>query len=204
MFWARPELELLATHYRSIKDRKSAFEIDAALSFIDNEYKEMLSVLPSILPHSITFEFLWAILPSDCLVVGKDSLGFISMWCVRNHFVEETQCGIFLAMAAEHLVWDGAKVGTVEEKLTIPIFTGVKLISDLPYIPLKHHQRRNAVIESVRERSRKALEFWKPGFRHLEHHGTGLAELYDKVEPYPVGTQLESRDDKEQKCLSNR
>lgn len=42
------------------------------------------------------------------------------------------------------------------------------------------------MIEEVRERSGRALMFWTPEFRHLEHSGTGLAEVYDKVEPYPV------------------
>lgn len=186
MFWARPELEMLAEHYRSIKDKQSAFEIDAALKFIDSEYEDMISVLPSLVPHSITFAYLWAILPPDCLVVGKDPLDFDSMWCVRNHFVEKTQDGVFLTMNAERLVWDGAKVGRVEHTLLIPIFTGVKPVSDLPYIPLKYHQRREAVIQSVQERSSKALEFWKPEFRHQEHQGIGIAEVYDKVEPYPV------------------
>jgi hypothetical protein len=187
MFWARPELDLLAAHYRSINDKKATFEMDAALSFIDSEYSEMLSILPTLLPHSITFEYLWAILPSDCLLVGKNRLNFDSIWCVRSHVVEKTQEGIFLNMTAEYLVWDGTKVGRVDQALRIPIFTGVKLISDLPYIPLKYHPRREDVIREVKERSSKALEFWKPEFRHQEHHGTGIAEVYDKVEPYPVG-----------------
>jgi hypothetical protein len=187
MFWARPELALLAAHYRSIKDKRATFEMDAALSFIESEYSEMLSILPTLLPHSITFEYLWTILPSDCLVVGKNRLNFDSIWCVRSHTVQETQEGIFLTMTAEYLVWDGAKVGRVDQALRIPLFTGVKLINDLPYIPLKYHLRRDAMIREVRKRSSKALEFWKPRFRHQEHHGTGIAEVYDKVEPYPVG-----------------
>lgn len=190
MFWARPELEMLVEHYRSVKDRQSAFEIDAALSFITSEFEEMLSVLPTLLPHSITFEYLWAILPPDCLVVGKDYLNAHCMWCVRNHAVERTQDGIFLIINAEYLMWDGSKVGKVGTTLHIPLFSGIKLISDLPYIPLKYHERRDEIISIVRERSSKALEFWTPDFRHMEHHGTGIAEVYDKVEPYPVSGEF--------------
>ncbi|KAF2118078.1 P-loop containing nucleoside triphosphate hydrolase protein [Lophiotrema nucula] len=190
MFWARPELELLVEHYRSVQDRQSAFEIDAALKFIASEFEELLSVIPTLLPHSITFEYLWAILPPDCLVVGKDYLNFHCIWCVRNHSIEQTQDGVFLTMNAEYLMWDGSKVGKVETALRIPLFAGVKLISDLSYIPLKYHQRRGEIIKSVRERSSSALEFWTPEFRHLEHHGTGIAEVYDKVEPYPFSGRV--------------
>jgi hypothetical protein len=187
MFWARPELDMLASHYRATKDKKATFEMNAALSFIDSEYNDMLSILPTLLPHSITFEYLWTILPSDCLVVGKNRLNFDSIWCVRSHAIEKTQEGMSLTMTAENLVWDGTKVGAVSQTLRVPMFTGIKLISDLSYIPLKYYPNRDAIIEEVRKRSSKALEFWKPEFRHQEHHGTGIAEVYDKVEPYPVG-----------------
>jgi hypothetical protein len=183
MFWARPELEMLAEHYRNVKDRGGSFEIEAALSFITSEFKEMTIILPSLVPHFISFEYLWAILPPDCLVVGKDPLNFDRIWCVRSHFVEESRDGISLTMNAESLMWDGSKVGKVETTLRIPLFSGNKLISDLPYAPLKYHRKREEVIESVRERANKALEFWIPEFRHMEHQGTGLAEMYDKVEP---------------------
>ncbi|KAF2729071.1 P-loop containing nucleoside triphosphate hydrolase protein [Polyplosphaeria fusca] len=190
MYWARPELEMLVEHYRSVKDRQSAFEIDAALSFIASEYEGMLSVIPTLLPLSITFEYLWAILPPDCLVVGKDFLNFDSMYLVRNHSIERTQEGIFLIMNAEYLMWDGSKVGKAGTALRIAVFAGVKLISDLPYIPLKYHQNREEIIENVRERSSRVLQFWTPEFRHMEHHGTGIAEVYDKVEPYPFSGRV--------------
>lgn len=186
MLWARPELEMLAEHYCNVKDRAASFEIDAALSFITSEFEEMEIILPSLIPHSISFEYLWAILPPDCLVVGKDPLNFDRIWCVRSHFVEESRDDIFLTTNAESLMWDGSKVCKVETTLRIPLFSGNKLIGDLPYTPLNYYRKREEVIESVRERASKAPEFWIPEFRHMEHQGTGLAEMYDKVEPYPV------------------
>lgn len=122
--WARPELEMLSDHYHSIGDDKAAFEIDAALSFVTTEFQELLDVIPTLLPHSITFEYLWAIIPPDCLVVGKDVLNFPCMWCVRSHSAKRMEDGIFLVMNAEYLMWDGTKVGKVERSLRIPFFRG--------------------------------------------------------------------------------
>lgn len=146
----------------------------------------MIPILPSLIPHSITFEYLWTLLPPDCLVVGKDALDSDSMWSVRSHNVEQTQEGVMLIMKAENIVWDGTKVGNVKQTLQIPLFTGLKLIRDLPYVPLKFHPQREAVMQRVRGRSAKALKFWKPQFQHREHDGAALAEVYDKVEHYPV------------------
>ena len=189
MFWARPELDILAKHYQLVGDKIGIFEINAALKFIESEYKETISVLPSLVPHSITFEYLWTLLPSDCLVVGKNALDFDSIWNVRSHSVQQMQDGFFFVMSAEYIVWDGVKAGNVRQTLRIPAFNGLKLIQDLSYIPLEYHPRREVVMQRVLKRSAKALEFWQPQFRHQEHHGTGLAEVYDKVEQYPVGTQ---------------
>ncbi|KAJ2996676.1 hypothetical protein NUW58_g899 [Xylaria curta] len=184
MYWALPELEMLAKHYRSVKNNVATFEFNAALKFIESEFGEMISELTSLVPHSITFKHLWALLPPDCLVVGKDALDFDSIWCVREHSVQKTQEGIFLLMDAERVVWDGSKAGNVRETLAIPIFNGIKQIQDLSYIPLKYHPQREAVMQCVLERSAKALTFWHPEFRHQEHHGIGLAQVDKEVEFY--------------------
>ncbi|KAK8238708.1 P-loop containing nucleoside triphosphate hydrolase protein [Phyllosticta capitalensis] len=190
LFWARPELEILADHYRSVEDHTGIFEIDSSLKFIASHYEEMIPILPSLIPHSITFEYLWTLLPPDCLVVGKDALDSDSMWSVRSHNVEQTQEGVMLIMKAENIVWDGTKVGNVKQTLQIPLFTGLKLIRDLPYVPLKFHPQREAVMQRVRGRSAKALKFWKPQFQHREHDGAALAEVYDKVEHYPFSGRV--------------
>jgi hypothetical protein len=46
---------MLLEHYEMVQDTVSAFEIDAALKFVTTEFEELQSVLPSLLPHSITF-----------------------------------------------------------------------------------------------------------------------------------------------------
>lgn len=122
-------------------------------------------------------------------MVGKNSLDLDSIWRVRSHSVQNTQMGILLVMYAEYLMWDGEKVGSVKDTLQIPGFNGLKQISELPYVPLKYHEDRDGIMKTVLERSRKVLKFWKPEFSHEEHHGTGLAQVYDQVERYPVSCQ---------------
>lgn len=177
---------MLLEHYQSIREKQAMFEISAALKFIESEYEEMISVLPSLLPHAITFEYLWAILPPDCLVSGTDTLGFDTIWCVRSHEVQETREGTFLVINAENIMWNGVRIGTTERPFKIPAFVGIKAIGDLPYIPLKYHPKREVVIQRVLDRSFKALEFWKPQFGHIEYDGAGLAEVHGEVEHYPV------------------
>ncbi|KAI0164351.1 P-loop containing nucleoside triphosphate hydrolase protein [Hypoxylon sp. FL1284] len=185
LYWARPELELLADHYRGINDENATFEMDAAFKFIEGEFKEMISVLPSLVPHSITFGYLWALLPPDCLVVGKDALDSDSIWSMRSHSIQKMQDGVFFVMDAEYITWDGTRVGNVRQALRIPLFSGLKPIQDLAYIPLKYHPQKDSIKRQVLKRSAKALRFWKPQFSHQEHHGTGLAEVYEKIEKYP-------------------
>ena len=182
-------MKLLSEHYASVNDKKALFEINSALRYVDSEFEDLLPVLSSMLPHSITFNYLWTILPPDCLVVGKNSLDLDSIWRVRSHSVQNTQMGILLVMYAEYLTWDGEKVGSVKDTLQIPGFNGLKQIRELPYVPLKYHEDRDGIMQTVLERSRKVLKFWKPEFSHEEHHGTGLAQVYDQVERYPVSCQ---------------
>ncbi|PVI00677.1 P-loop containing nucleoside triphosphate hydrolase protein [Periconia macrospinosa] len=190
MFWARSELEMLAEHYQNVNDKQATFEINAALKFIESEYEDMIPVLPSLLPNSITFEYLWAIFPPDCLVVSTHPLGFERISCARSHSVQRIEGVIYRVLNCEYLAWDGAKAGYMSQTLMVPIYQGVKLISELPCIPLQYHPRRDAIIEEVLKRSSKALEYWQPGYKHEEHHGTGLAQVYDKVEPYPFSSRV--------------
>lgn len=190
MFWARPELDMLAEHYRKNENKQGLFEINSAIKFIESEYAEMIPVLPSLVPQSITFEYLWTILPPDCLIVSRHQLDFNRIMCARNHRVQQMDDGVFLVINAEYIAWNGTMAGNVGVSLRIPLFPGVKLISELPCIPLKYHPRRDEVIQEVRERSQTALDYWQPNFRHEEHHGTGLAEVYEKVEPYPVSLRV--------------
>lgn len=186
LFWARPELELLLAHYRNTDDKRGAFEITAALQCIDSEFKETLSMLPTLLPHSITFQYLWALLPPDSLVLGKNRLGFDSIWTVRSISYAEVRDVMCLIMRAEYIEWDGDRTGLVAQRLLIPVFKGIVQIEDLPYIPLKFHPGRDHVITRILDRSARTVEFWKPGFRYQEYRGTGLAEMRDKIQSYPV------------------
>lgn len=98
------------------------------------------------------------------------------------------QDGVFLVMDAEQIVWDGFKVGNARQQLRIPIFAGMKLIRELPYIPLDYHPQSKEIMQLILERSAKALQLWQSQFSHLEHRGVGLAEVHNEVQQYPVST----------------
>ncbi|CAI6033039.1 unnamed protein product [Clonostachys chloroleuca] len=167
LFWAKPELQMLAKHYSSVEDKVALFEMNAALKFIEEEYETMISILPSLLPHSITFEYLWALLPPDCLVVGIDSLDLTRIWRVRSHATVPIDGRIFFVMQAEVLEWDGDDMGYKQESLKIPIFEGFRVLEELHYVPLKHHPRRDE-----------------------EHQGTGLATPREELELYPFSGRV--------------
>jgi hypothetical protein len=176
----------LAKHYSRINEKTSLFEIQAALNFMKSEYGEMISILPSMLPHSINVEYLWALLPPGSLIMGKNALGIETIWNFCSHYVEKTTEGIFFFMDAEQIVWDGVKVGNARQLLLIPIFECMKLIQELSYLPLKYHPQHGSIIQSVVERSSRVLQLWQPQFSHLEHRGTGLAEVDNEVQQYAV------------------
>ena len=199
MYWAKPELELLAGHYKSVDDKTASFEIRAALNLIDKEYKDMISVLPSLLPHSITFEHLWCLIPPGSLVVGQDDLDFTDIWRALSCAVKETQQGVFLFITAECIAWDGEKMGYSSRTLKVPQFSGLKTIDSLPHIPLKYHPKREVVMQKVMQRSAKAIKFWTPGSQLQEHQGTGLAEIGQDIQRYAV-SKAPSEKWLEQRC----
>ncbi|CAG9953903.1 unnamed protein product [Clonostachys rosea f. rosea IK726] len=190
LFWAKPELQILSKHYSSVEDKVALFEMNAALKYIEEEYETMISILSSLLPHSITFEYLWALLPPDCLVVGIDSLDLTRIWRVRSHATVPIDGRIFFVMQAEVLEWDGDDMGYTQESLKIPIFEGFRALEELPYVPLKYHPRREEVVEHIQQRNTRTLRFWKVGFQLQEHQGTGLATPHEKLELYPFSGRV--------------
>ncbi|CAH0054510.1 unnamed protein product [Clonostachys solani] len=190
LFWAKPELQILAKHYSSVEDKVALFEMNAALNFIEKEYETMISILPSLLPHSITFEYLWALLPPDCLVVGIDSLGLTRIWRVRSHSTVPIDGRLFFVMKTEVLEWDGDDMGYAQASLKIPAFEGFRALEELPYVPLKHHPRREEMVEHIQQRNTRTLRFWKLGFQLQEHQGTGLATPREELELYPFSGRV--------------
>jgi hypothetical protein len=199
LYWAKPELELLVGHYKSVDDKTASFEIRAALNLIEREYKDMISVLPSLLPHSITFEHLWCLIPPGSLVVGQDDLDFTDIWRALSCAVKETQEGVFLFITAECIAWDGEKMGYSPRTLKVPEFSGLKTIESLPHIPLKYHPKREVVMQKVIQRSAKAIKFWTPGSQLQEHQGTGFAQIGKDIQRYAV-SKAPSENWLEQRC----
>ncbi|KAF8859460.1 P-loop containing nucleoside triphosphate hydrolase protein [Acephala macrosclerotiorum] len=182
LFWAKPELELLAEHYQSVGNAQGLFEINAGLQFIQEEWSTTISALDSMLPHSMSFDYLWAILPPDCLVIGKDMLERPSVWRIRSHAVSRQQDGsMIMTLKAESLDWNGKRLGIAERPLVIRAFTGSMSLEDLPYVPLRFHSGAKSIMEKILRRSQRKLEFCRSGFKVQEHEGRGITEIDEKL-----------------------
>ncbi|OHE97571.1 hypothetical protein CORC01_07186 [Colletotrichum orchidophilum] len=185
LFWARSELELLATHYAAsgdAADKPALFEIRSALAFITQEWAHTDSLLSSLLPHSISFDLLWVVFPPECLVIGKDELGFDNIWRARTHSVVRQQDGSNnFVIVAEQLEWDGSVLGYARTRLTVPGFNGLIPMEDLPYIPLKFHSGQRALMERILVRGEKKLKFCKKGFKIQQYSGRGLRKVEKDV-----------------------
>lgn len=171
-------------------DKTAVFEIQAALNLIEKVYKDMICLLPSLLPHWISFEHLWSLIPPGSLIVSRDDLGFMDIWRALGCTIRKAPDGTFLFITADHIVWDGDEMGYSYRTLQIAEFSGLMMIDDLPYIPLKHHPNQEEVMQIVRQRSDKAIKFWKRGYQLQEHQGTGLAKVKREIQPYAVSKAL--------------
>ncbi|KAF2965667.1 hypothetical protein GQX73_g7873 [Xylaria multiplex] len=183
LFWALPELQLLADHYRRRNDDLALFEINAALKFIEQEYS--VSTLTEIMAEAagqVTFDKLWTIFAPDCLIVGKDSFDAMSVWRARSHGIKKLRDGsIIFEIAGEYLEWDGKKLGNVYQPLVIPRFEGAVKIEDLAFSPLKRHPQEKAIKERILKRSERKTRFCKLGYEIQEYEGVGLVEVREKI-----------------------
>lgn len=131
--------------------------------------------LQSLLPSTITFDYLWTVFPPDCLIVEKDPLAGTSILRAISAQQQRTKDGLVVfAITAEHVDWNGKRLGIVKQKLKIDDFSGTLAMADLPYVPLQYHPHRNNVIQRVLERAQKKFAYCKPGFQIREHEGPGL------------------------------
>ncbi|KAI0535349.1 P-loop containing nucleoside triphosphate hydrolase protein [Xylaria digitata] len=186
LFWALPELQLLAGHYTRQNDDLALFEINTALKFIGQEYPEStLANITAEAPDWITFDKLWTLFAPDCLVVGKDYFGATSIWRARSHAIKRLEDGSYVfEITGEYLEWNGRKLGNVYQALVIPSFEGVVALEDLAFSPLKRHSQEKGIKERILKRSERKARFCKLGHEIQEHEGLGLAEVREKILRY--------------------
>ncbi|KAK1456141.1 hypothetical protein CMEL01_16553 [Colletotrichum melonis] len=186
LYWAKPELVALANHFEEEDNKDAHFEIQAGLAFIMKEWKHTHQALEALLPHQITFEHLWAILPPDCLIVGNDTMGERNIWRLRRLERTRTEDNTpILILHSQYVDWDGNNLGIAEANFHIREFLGIMRISDLPFVPLRYHPKSHMVIRQVQTRNEKKLQsFCKHGFYVQDHEGKGLTQKDDEAVPY--------------------
>lgn len=187
LYWAKPELELLQKHYQSEGDSHAASEIEVGLRFIQTEWAQTHAALKSLLPYLITFEYLWTIFPSDCLVVGKDDLNNTNIWRVRAAKEFRTTKETFFGISAERMEWDGKRMAMVVELIRIDHFFGSLALEDLSYMPLKYHPKAASIVKYILDRSDRKLAYCQRGYKVREHEGLGLTvEMTSEKKPKSV------------------
>lgn len=186
-WWAREALTLHHKQYEEAGDLRSIFEVRAGLNFIESEYSDMIDSLAALPPGTITFRYLWAVLPPNCKVIGADSLDEPRVYCVRSHRPAQQMDGsIVLRLSTEHVDTNGEMFGLVNESLNIPEFSGSMAFIELPYAPLSLHPRRESLRQRALDRNRKQLTFHTKEPLLREYIGHALTVKQDRMAKFNV------------------
>ncbi|KAI8229029.1 hypothetical protein K4K54_001809 [Colletotrichum sp. SAR 10_86] len=192
LYWARKELCLLHDYFDQQKeldsnDSQALFEIQAALQFISLEWGFMLNKLKFSLPKEISFEYLWAILPPDSLVVNTDALNNERVYRVLGHSLRRTQQGVELELALEYADFNHRILGSVRTSSKIPAYEGLVALQDLPVMPLKFYPDVKALKIKILNRTSMQLRYYKDKRPRVQQHvqqdnsGLGLVEGKDSL-----------------------
>ena len=174
LYWAKPELALLEQHYSRTNNTPALFEIKAGLQFINEEWSHASSILESMLPRAISFDYLWAVIPPDSLVIANDILGQIRVYRVRGHHLSRRQDGSrVLVLTSEHVDFND-KIGLVKTTLDIGEYTGLMDMKALSVCPFRYHPDKDSIRQKVLNRTKRQLEFFSAGFKVQDHAGVGL------------------------------
>lgn len=131
--------------------------------------------LASMLPSSINFRYLWAILPPNTILVGKDELDEYRAYSLRKHaMTTSVDGGVGLQVTTEHVDSNGIKFGLVDESQIIPEFSGRIDIEELPLSPLAMHPQRKTIRQQILERNEKQLLFHHNEAQLKEYTGHAL------------------------------
>ena len=180
LFHSRDALEALlkTKNPNEPEDRSFIFEIEAALTYIREDFDSAFTSLSILLPNKqITYPVLWTLFPPNTIVYGTDNLRNPRAWLVLSAEEQEDRNGNqYLQLEPEYIDYDGTDVGTVfSEPLKIPAFLGAKNISDLPYFPLEYHTDPGNARKKLLEMGQKAMSLH--GRRLMEYKGHALKEV---------------------------
>jgi hypothetical protein len=183
LYWSSPALrkrllELENRGEKTSEDNQTVLEIRAALKWVESEYSHMSVGLETMKTEGkITFEYLWALLPPNVLVLSKeDVFNQDRLYRVRRHSLERTQNGVILALDSQYTDSNGKTLGHVATKLSIPNFEGAVPITSLPFYPLECHPDAPSICQKLLARGKAQLAYHKSGHQFREYSGFGLKQ----------------------------
>ena len=156
------------------QDHTLIFELDAALTFISEEFALEIPRLDTLKRNEeITFDSLWAILPPNELVFKLDELSEPRVYRALYHKDSSEPTGAkSLEVTCSYVDYDGRKFGvakTVTHKISE--FPGSRKITELDIFPLQFHPKRDALRQHLLLRGQKRIGIKDRRFNNYQGHG---------------------------------
>lgn len=141
--------------------------MDEALAEIRYEFKKMQQT------GLVNLDCAWTLFPRTCPIynVGVNT----DMMCkIESSSYKLIQGEINLCVVAKMLTFDGEAFVWSEVDLAIPKFEGHKLITDLPFYPVKYHEHKDDVARRLIAQGKKVLDL--QGLEYCSYRGIAMAE----------------------------
>ena len=157
------------------QDSTLIFELDAALTFINEEFALETQRIEGLKGNDeITFDSLWAILPPNELIFTFDQLSepciYRSLYQQVIH--ERNSNSVYTEITCSAVDYDGTYFGmTYPTTVRIPEFPGSKKIAELDVFPLQFHPKREEIRQTLIERGQKRIHIQNRRLNNYKGHG---------------------------------
>ena len=161
---------------KEMQDVNLIFELDAALTFLNEEFALDIPRIEGLKQNDeITFDYLWAILPPNELLFMVDELSEPCVCHLLYSYKLEKRDDpnkVYWVILANRVDHNGKDFGTTyPESLDIPRFPGSKKIAELEAFPLRFHPKEEEIRQSLYERGQKRCHIQNRRLNNYKGHG---------------------------------
>ena len=165
------------------RDENLIFELDAALTFLNEEFALEQTRIEGLKQNNeITFDSLWAILPPNELLFRIDSLSEPCVFRLLYHYEvhKNDLTEVYIEIVCNSVDYNGKVFGTTfPTAVKIMEFPGSKKIAELEVFPLQFHPKREQIRQSLIERGQKRIHIQQRRLNNYKGHG--LIEVEKEV-----------------------
>jgi len=196
MFFSRKQLQqkLLDATQAETPDKDIIFEITAGLDFINEQYKDTIADLETMLPvGEMSYDHLWTIFSPRTILYVEDSLRNPRLYILKeaDYYENNISGEKFYFIRTISVDFDGSRLGLVTgQTFIIDPFQGAQKIVDLPIFPLDWHSESDRVRKEVLARGHARLRLHG---RHLQEYAASgyiFREVLEKKIPQTRRDQL--------------